>query len=379
MGRVGLLLLALFLGIGATLPALPDGVREAGGGGAALGVALGAFPFAALAGRVLGGRWTDRRGRVWTLRAGLGVSLAAGLLLVLPLPVAGIVTARLLHGLADALVYTAAAAYLLDRSPPERRPQALALMGTGIWAGYALGPVVGAFLDLQQVGLVVLAGTLAGLALTRGLPEGTRPAAAPGGGVRALVPRGSLVPGVALGLGNLGYAAVVGFLVLHLDDRGAAGAVALTAFSTAVLAGRVLVVPLAVRVGILRTLPAALLAMTAGLLVVAATRSTAVAVAAAVVIGLGYCLPFPALGALVAGRVREDQRGAAVGALTASYDLFVGVGSLAFGLLADGLGTPAVFVAAAVGTLAAGALDAGLARDEARRPLVPAGPAGPAA
>lgn len=354
-------LLLFFVGAGATLPALPGAVREAGAGATSLGVVLGLFPFAALAGRLVAGRSTDRRGRVLTLRAGLVAAAVSGVLFLALPSVAGIAAARTLHGLADALLYTAASAYVLDRTRPDRRPQALALLGAAIWAGYAAGPLVGAVLDLRQVGLVVLAGALAGLLLTRGLPDTTvdGPRAT---GLRALLPRGVALPGVSLGLGNLGYAALVGFLVVHLDDRGGRGAVALTCFSVAVLAGRLLVVPLAARVGILRTLPYALVAMAAGLVVIAGTGDTVVAGAAAAVVGLGYCLPFPALATLVAGRVPPSQRGAAIGALTAFYDVFVGVGSVAAGVVAARSGTPAVFVLAAVGVLGAAVVNVVLSR-----------------
>ncbi len=360
------LVLLFFLAVGATLPALPGAVRAAGAGSGVLGLALGVFPFAALAGRLVAGRATDRGGRVATLRAGLLVTAVAGGLLVLPVTLTGLVAARVLHGLADALVYTAASAWVLDRTPEDRRPQALSLLGAAIWGGYALGPLAGAALDLRAVGILVVTSAVVGLVLTRALPD-SRAHGERARGLRSLLPRGVALPGTALGLGNLGYAALVGFLVVHLDDRGGRGAVALTVFSVAVLSGRLVVVPLAARLGILRTLPYGLTAMAAGLLVIAGTGSTVVAAAAAAVIGLGYCLPFPALATLVAGRVPASQRGAAIGALTAFYDVFVGIGSLLGGLVADRSGTPAVFVLAAVGVLAAAAVNVILARQD-RRP-----------
>jgi predicted MFS family arabinose efflux permease len=256
-----------------------------------------------------------------------------------------------LHGLANALVYTAVSAYVLDRTRPERRPQALSLLGAGIWGGYALGPLLGAALGLAQVGLVVLAGSLVGLALTVGLPD-TRATGEPQTGLRALLPRGVALPGLALGLGNLGYAAIIGFLVVRVDDGGGRGAVALTCFSIAVLAGRLVVVPVAARLGMLRSLPYGLVSMAAGLLVIAATDDALAAGIAAAVIGIGYCLPYPALASLVAGRVPASQRGAAMGALVAFYDVFVGIGSVVFGLVAARAGTPSVFVLAAAGVLA---------------------------
>jgi MFS family permease len=352
------------VGLGATLPVLPSAVREAGGRATAIGVVIGAFAFAALAGRLVAGRATDRRGRIWTLRAGLLLSVAAAAVFALPLGVAGLVAARLLHGFSEALVYTAASTWVLDRTPPERRPQALSLLGAGIWGGYATGPLVGAALDIRQVAVVIAAGAVAGLLLTGRLPESASGGGSRTRGFRGLLPRGVALPGLSLGLGNLGYAVVAGFLVVHLDDQGGRGAVALTCFSVAVLLGRLVVVPLAARVGILRTTPFGLAAMAAGLLVIGGTGSTVVAGAAAAVVGLGYCLPFPALATLVAGRVSAPERGAALGALTAFYDVFVGVGSIVAGLLAAHAGTGSVFVLGAAGVLCAACLNVVLSRQE---------------
>lgn len=356
-------MLLFFVGVGATLPVLPEAVRDTGAGPTSLGIVFGVFPFAALLGRLVAGRWTDRRGRVITLRLGLLISMLAGVVFLLPLSVLGLGLARTLHGFADALIYTAASAYVLDRAPEHRRPQALSLLGAGIWGGYALGPLVGAPLDIAQVGLVIVATSIVGLLLTTRLSESTvqGPRAT---GLRGFLPRGVSLPGISLGLGNLGYAVIVGFLVVHLDDRGARGVLALTSFSVAVFVGRLIVVPLAARVGILRTTPYGLAAMAIGLLVIASTDSTLVGASAAAVIGLGYCLPFPALATLVAGRVPPQERGAALGALTAFYDVFVGVGSVIAGVLAARAGTPSVFLLGAAGVVAAAGINVVLARQE---------------
>ena len=356
--------LLVFLGVAAPLPVLPKGVHALGASSAALGVVLGVFPFAAVGGRLLAGRWCDGRGRIATLRLGTACGIGAGLLMALPTSLPVLVASRLVQGLGDALVYTAAATYVIDRTPAHRRAQALSLLGSGVWGGYALGPLVGGLAGgVRTAGLVVAGtGVLAALALA-GQPE-TEHRGRREPGLRGLLPRGVAKPGIALGLGNLGYAAVIGYLVLAVDSRGGHGAVALAAFSVSVLAGRLVVVPLASRFGLLRMLPAGLCAMAAGLLSLTQVTSTLAASAAAVVIGVGYCLPFPALASLVAGRVPEHQRGSAIGALTAFYDVFVGVGSLVFGLVADRWGVSAVFLLAAAGVLASAGLDLVLARRE---------------
>lgn len=133
---------------------------------------------------------------------------------------------------------------------------------------------------------------------------------------------------------------------------------ALAAFSFAVLFGRLVVVPLAARAGIQRTLPFAFLVMASGLLVIAGTQDTVVVAGAAAVVGSASSLTFPALASLVVGRVAPAQRGAAMGALIAFYDVYVGIASVVAGLVIEYWDTSAVFVLAAIGVLAAAAANA---------------------
>lgn len=215
-------LFAFSLGVGASLPTLPAAIDRTGGSGSSLGLVLGVFPLAALAGRLIAGPSTDRRGRVVTLRAGLLVSGLAGVLFALPPTVPGIGLARGLHGFADALVYTAASAWVLDRTPESRRPQALSWLGAGLWGGYALGPLAGALVDIRQVGVAVSITSLA-LAVATGRLRDRYERGSAVRGIRALLPRGVALPGSVLGLSNFAYAAIVGFVVVHLDDSGEGG------------------------------------------------------------------------------------------------------------------------------------------------------------
>jgi hypothetical protein len=167
-------------------------------------------------------------------------------------------------------------------------------------------------------------------------------------------------------MGSAGYAAVIGFLVLHLNGRGASGTVALSVFSATVLVGRFVVVPLVVRYGLVRSLRPALLVTATGLVVLATAPGTAVAVLGAVLVASGHSALWPALGAVGAGRVPVEKRGAAIGAMVAFYDVFVAVSSLLFALLATGpgawTGTGRIFLAAAAVVLVAVAFDAAFGR-----------------
>lgn len=50
-----------------------------------------------------------------------------------------------------------------------------------------------------------------------------------------------------------------------------------------------------------------------------------------VVLGLGFSFPWPAVAATILKRIPDGERGSAIGVLSAFYDLFVGLSSVAAG------------------------------------------------
>lgn len=328
-----------FVGVGAILPVLPVHlVHDLHASGPELGLVLSVYPFAALAGRFIGGVAADRRGRAPTLVVGLVACSIAGFLLALPLDAGALAGVRILHGLGQAMVAVAAVTWLMDITEPGRRAESLALIGAGVWGGTTLGTLAGGML-----GSLWAAGVFAGLAALLGFPAlrwtQRAPAVPRQEGRPTLVPREALVPGVIFGLGSAGYAAVVGFVVLHLNGRGASGTAVLSVFTATVLVGRFAVVPVVVRYGLTRSLRPALVVTAAGLVVLATASGTGVAVVGAVLVAAGHSALWPALGAVGSGRVPAEKRGAAIGAMVAFYDSFVAVSSLLFALLATGAGT----------------------------------------
>ena len=143
------------------------------------------------------------------------------------------------------------------------------------------------------------------------------------------------------------------FVVLHLDERGVGhGAAVFTAFAASVVAMRVIGGGLPDRYGSIPCIIGAGSIEAAGLLVIAAADSVAVAVLGAVAMGSGFSLLFPSLALLVVNRVPEDRRGAAMGTFTAFFDLGMGIGSPLVGAAAALGGYEAAFVLAAACALA---------------------------
>lgn len=101
--------LSVFVATGAALPVLPRFVHgPLHGGDVAVGLAVGAFAVSAVVVRPLAGRWTDRRGRRPVLLAGVLLCSIAGAVLLAASSLAIVVAARLLLGVGEGLLFTAA-------------------------------------------------------------------------------------------------------------------------------------------------------------------------------------------------------------------------------------------------------------------------------
>lgn len=373
-----------FLAVGAVLPVLPRYVKgPIGSGDLAVGIVTGAFAFSAVAGRPIGGRLADARGRRTIVVAGLLITALAGSLYLLPLGVPGLVAARLVLGVGDGWVFTAGLSWIVDLTPEERRGQAIGLFGLAIWGGLTAGPLIGEIvLDAGSYEAVFVTAALlplAGALVARRVPDAHAPGAEQPTGARSLLPRGVVAPGIALALANVGYGTVAGFVVLHLADRGIGhGAGVFTAFAAAVVVARLALGRLPDRLGPHVTAAAAGCAEATGLVLIGAAQSVGVAIAGAVVMGLGFSLLFPSLALIAVGRTGQAQRGTAIGAFTAFFDVGVGVGAPIAGAISALAGYPSAFYVAA-GAAAAGVVVGTLvARGGDVEPSSPALRAGPA-
>lgn len=370
----GVFLAALlaFLAIGAALPVLPTYVRgPLHASNLAVGIVVGAFAITSVVCRPLAGRQADRRGRRLVLVAGALAMAVGGGLYVLSSGVPSLIAARLVVGAGEGAVYTAGATWAVDLAPAESRGLALGLFGLAVWGGLSLGPVAGELLrsslGYDAVWILTAVLPLLGAAIAVRLPEPPRPPGAGRPGPLAFFPRAAHRPGAALALANIGYAALAGFVVLHLRARGiAAGATVFTAFAVAVFASRLVLSRVPDRAGARPTATAAALLEAFGLVIIAVSRSLPVALLGAIVVGVGFSMLFPSLALMVVGEVGEDRRGSALGAFTAFFDIGVGLGGPLAGATASLAGYPAVFFLSAAAALFAALLAASSKRGPLR-------------
>lgn len=368
--------LLAFLAIGATLPVLPGFVRgPLHSGDLSVGIVVGSFALTSVVCRPLAGRQSDVRGRRVVLVVGALAMALGGALYLLAGSVPSLIAARLAVGAGEGAVYTAGVTWAVDLAPVEHRGLALGLFGLAVWGGLSLGPVAGELLranvGYDAVWALSAALPLAGALIAMRLPEPQVVAHDVPPRPISLVPRAARRPGAALALANIGYAALAGFVVLHLNARGVGGGAAVfTAFAVSVFASRLLFSRVPDRAGARPTATAAALIEALGLSIIALAHSLPVALAGAIVVGIGFSLLFPALALMVVGEVGEDRRGSAMGAFTAFFDVGVGLGGPLAGATAALAGYPAVFVLGSATALAAAAV-AAVHRQAPRPALVP--------
>lgn len=356
------------LGFGAVIPMLPVYLHEQAGASTFLtGLLVGMSSAFALLGRLLAGKTADRKGRRIALLLGMAFCAAAGILYLPVFGLAAMAAGRVLHGLGEGFFVTAAVAWAVDVAPDNRRAQTLGYLSSGIWGGVSVGPAIGQALGtMTSVALFLTVSSIAVIVIVYLMQEHARPHAHAGS---RWFPPPVLLPGIMLGLGNVTYAAMAGFLILLLHHRGHGTAWAFSAFAFAVLFGRAAFGGLPDRMGPRRSLLAGYACLAVGLTAIVAGLGPQFDVPAALLVGLGYSFPWPALASVVVGQVPISERAAALGALNAFYDLFVAASSAVAGAAAGrwGFNAPFWIALACVGIATAMVLTigAGAARSHA--------------
>jgi MFS family permease len=342
-----------FLSIGAVLPVLPRYAEgPLGAGGVGVGITVGAASLTALLAQPPAGRLGDLRGRR-PLMVGGGVLMLAGASgLVVADALAPVVGLRLLTGIGEALFLVGGISIVNDLAPEHRRGEAISLYTLASYGGLAVGPLVGELVlrddHWDAVWLVAAAAAGAGGLLGLLAPEtGTHKEDGPAGG-SWLPHRMGLLPGLVLGMGLFGFGGFNAFIALYALDVGLDRAGPLFAiFALVVVTVRSAGAKIPDRLGPLRTVRIALVALAAGLATMGFWDAPVGLYVGTLVFSVGQALAFPALMTLAMRRAPTRERGVVAGTVTAFVDLAIASGAVVLGGVADLGGYPAVFLVAA--------------------------------
>lgn len=351
--------------IGMALPVLPLHVHDVlGFGPFVVGLVAGCQFVAALVSRLWAGRLADSRGPRRAVVLGLTAAILSGVfyllsLLALSRPVASMVlllAGRTVMGGAESLIITGGITWALGLVASSQAARSIAWTGMAMFAALAVSAPLGSAVferwTFAAIALLtVLLPCLALLVTVNVKPYLPAPSRrAPTGAVLKAV----MLPGIGFALSGITFGAITAFLTLFYAVSGwSHGALAFTAFAVALIAARVVAGHLPDRLGGARVAFWCLLVQAAGLAMIGLASTGWVAMAGAVICGIGFSLVFPSFGLEAVRLAPPESRGLAMGTYNAFLDLTLGFVSPALGLLGTAAGLRSVFLFSSLAALAA--------------------------
>jgi MFS family permease len=342
---------------------LPGFLHELGAGEVRIGVLSAVTAVAAIAVRPPLGPAMERYGRrPLVLAAGATNVITCALYVTVADLGPWIYAIRVVHGLAEATLFTVLFTVAADWIPASRRTEGLALYSaTGmlpISLGGLLGDAILARASYDALFLASAGFAAASLVAALGLVERSRAASgssAPPRGFGHVLRQRELVPlwmiGTIFGVVLTGVFVFVKRFTME-TGAGSVGAF-FSAYTGAAITVRIVGGRLPDRVGPERALAPALLTLAAGFVFLSSAADAREVLAAGVLCGVGHGFAFPTLSSLVVTRAREAERGTAIAVLTTLPDLGALLGAPSLGWIIELAGFPAMFATAA-GVLAAG-------------------------
>jgi MFS family permease len=364
----------VFVSVFQLLPAAPYRILELGGSTAVAGLFQGVLTFSSAFSAAFTGPITDRLGHRPVL---IVVSV---ILTVVTASYAFIQDYHLMllvalgHGLIWSALLTASGAYMTATIPHGRRAEGLSYWGLSSVLAIGAAPAVGFW--VYRHGWSALCAELAALNLLMAviawrLPDDRAEAAdaeaelagmpVPAGAIGAIARVGSHVEwrvlflSVGMALVSFGWGSLTSFSALFADALGVTPrSLFLSSMALSTMVGRLTIGRTLDRRGHRRVLVRCFLAPPAGLALLALAQGELSFVLAGIVFGAGFGLLHPAYTAYVMGHVAASRRGAAFGAMLATFDTGIGMGSSVMGRLIQSHGFRIAFLAA--GLIAALAL-----------------------
>jgi MFS family permease len=352
----------------------PGFLKDLGAGALQIGLIFSLTAISAIAVRPTLGRVMDARGRRGVILVGNALNTAV-MALYMTVDSIGtwIFVVRILHGIAEAMLFTALFTYAADCVPERRRNQGLMLFGVSGMLPIALSAIVGdeilAAADYATLFRVALGFGAVALVASLPLPEMAANLTAS----ERELPRGfrvvlrqrdlAAVWGITM-IFALALAAMFTFLKVFVEETeiGTVGGF-FAAYAGVAIAFRIFLGWLPDRVGPKRVLFPALMTLALGFVVMALARDSREVLLAGALCGAGHGYTFPLLFGMVVNRARDADRGTAMSIYTALFDFGVLIGGPLLGAIIDLYGFTVMFSAAAVlivvGTLGFAVADRG--------------------
>jgi MFS family permease len=300
----------------------------------------------------------DRHGRRVVILAGNFLNVAVmGLYFSIDALGPWVYCVRILHGLAEALLFTSLFTYAADHVPAQRRTQGLGVFGVSGMLPMSLGGLLGdrVLAVASYDALFAVAAGFAGAALLSALPLYDRVAPDSAGEpprsgfLAGLIQRDLLPVWWMTTVFAFSTAAAFTFLKLYVMELGF-GTVGgfLTTYTAVAIGMRLFLGFVPDRFGPKRVLLPALFVQAAGFVVLAQASSENGILLSGLLCGVGHGYAFPILFALVVGRASSSVRGTAMAIYTGLFDLGVLLGGPGVGVVIERFGYGVMYEMTAV-------------------------------
>ena len=359
---------ANYLTIGLPLAVLPSYVHGNLGFSAFwAGVVISMQYFATLLSRPYAGRYADLLGAKRVVLMGLSGCFLSGVFYLLALwkmesPVMSLALlciGRLVLGIGQSFAGTGSTLWGIGRVGSLHIGKVISWSGVMTYGAMAVGAPLGVWIfHLGGLGLlaaVIMAVALAALLLALS-KEGVQRKSSNVIPFRQVL--GKILPyGVILGLATSGFGVIATFITLFYEAKSwSGGAFALTLFSSAFVAMRLLFPNVINRFGGQKVALICFLFEALGLLLVWVAPEPLLALTGAILTGAGFSLVFPALGVVAVKRLPQENQGSALATYTAFMDLSLGITGPLAGLLIAHAGISSIYLAAAFAVILSAAL-----------------------
>ncbi|SEN65076.1 Predicted arabinose efflux permease, MFS family [Mucilaginibacter gossypiicola] len=336
-----------FLVMGISLGVLPDYVHSRlGFSNLMVGVVIGLQYAATLCTRHFAGKMADTKGGRQAVVIGILLSalsgifcIVSGLAIGIPsISLLALIAGRILLGIGESYLVIGVFAWGFILVGPQNTGRVMVWNGMGMYGGMACGAPLGIWLQSQS-SITTSFAAIALLPIVSLLAMRMLPRVILSGQVKRLpfYKAVGLVwkSGTGLALASIGFGGIASFITLFFIQQSWQGAsFAITAFGAGYIVVRIFFAGLPDRFGGARVAMISLLVEVAGQLLIWSATSGLAGILGAGLTGIGMSLVFPSFGTIAVKRVSAENRGMAMAAYNAFFDLGIGLTAPIAGLIA---------------------------------------------
>lgn len=312
-----------------------------------VGLIVGLQPIATLLSRAYTGKFTDTCGGKKSKSTGITLIVISGIVYLAAaifsqyhiVALSLLVVARIVHGISESFILTGALTWVIGLVGQDKSGRLMTWNGLAMYAGITLGAPLSILLtksyDIKYVFILLMVFPVASWLTTVKLP------AVNVSNIKKKVPFFQVLgiianQGISLSFSTMAYGSIISFIALFFtQNRWGDASMAFTTFGVCYILTRLFFASLPDKWGGYKVAMLSFFIQIIGQLLIWSSVSKIAAIAGCGLTGIGFSLVFPALGVLVLKKTDPQQRGTALGAYAAFFDLALGLAAPLAGLIAN--------------------------------------------